>query len=65
MPTANELHLYVNMPEHSPNYPGIAAALESVPFESPEKEFPAPCLDIPPVSVRASTGKSLPFPGQM
>lgn len=56
MSTANELHLYVNIPGHTPNYPGIAAALESIPYETPEKEFPAPAVDIPPVTIHIGKG---------
>lgn len=57
MPTANnELHLYVNMPEHNPNFASVSAALESIPYEASEKEFPAPTVDIPPVTIHIGKG---------
>lgn len=43
-----ELHLYVNMPGHTPCYATITEALESLPYEQPsEKTFPAPVENIP------------------
>lgn len=56
MSTANELHLYVNMPEHAPNFTSVAAALESIPYEAPEKEFPAPTVDISPAIIHIGKG---------
>ena len=57
MSTANnELHIYVNLPEHSPNFTSVTAALDSIPYEVREKEFPAPTADIPPVTIHIGKG---------
>ena len=50
------IHLYVNMPEKSPNFRTIAEALESVPCEAAEKIFPAPELDLAPVTIHIGKG---------
>lgn len=52
-----ELHIYVNMPEYSPNYPTITEALESLSYEAvSEKTFPAPIDDIPPAIIHIGQG---------
>ncbi len=57
MSTANNVqHIYVNLPEHSPNFSTIGAALESIPWEVQEKEFPAPTADLPPVTIHIGKG---------
>ena len=56
MPAANELHLYVNMPEHTPCFASVTDALESIPYEAPEKVFPAPAAEIPPVIIHIGKG---------
>lgn len=56
MSTANALHLYVNIPGQSPGFSSITAALESIPFEAPKKEFPAPEADIPPAVIHIGEG---------
>jgi len=50
------IHLYVNMPEHSPNFASVAEALESVPYEAAEKVFPAPMPDLAPVCIHIGKG---------
>ena len=50
------IHLYVNMPEKSPNFRTIAEALESVSCEAAEKIFPAPELDLEPVTIHIGKG---------
>ncbi len=50
------IHLYVNMPEHSPNFRTIGEALESIPYPAVEKTFPAPELDLEPVIVHIGKG---------
>ena len=52
----NEQHIYVNMPEQSPNFSTLEAALASIPYENPEKEFPAPTSDTPPVVIHIGKG---------
>ncbi|MBQ2802798.1 MAG: pectin methylesterase [Lachnospiraceae bacterium] len=53
---ANEIHIYVNMPEYSPNYTSITEALSSVAYEAEEKIFPAPLSDLPPVILHIGEG---------
>lgn len=50
------LHLYVNLPEHTPCFPTIQQALDSVPYESGEAVYPAPREDIAPVVIHIGEG---------
>lgn len=50
------IHLYVNMPEKLPAFQTIAEALESVTWESAEKVYPAPELDLSPVIIHIGKG---------
>lgn len=51
-----DIHLYVNMPGHSPNFPTVTQALESVPCEAAEKSFPAPKSGLTPVTIHIGKG---------
>lgn len=54
---SNELHIYVNMAEYSPNYNTIAEALESLSYEpASEKKFPAQEEDIPAAIIHIGEG---------
>ncbi len=50
------IHLYVNMPQHSPNFRTVSEALESIPCETTEKIFPAPKLDLAPAVIHIGKG---------
>ena len=56
----NTQHLYVNMPEHTPCFETIGAALASVPWDCEKEEggknFPAPVLSIPNVIIHIGPG---------
>lgn len=61
----SEIHLYVNMPQYSPNFSTVSAALhfvchdaapENFFFEEEEKCFPAKISDIEPVIVHIGEG---------
>ncbi|MCM1193835.1 MAG: pectinesterase family protein, partial [Acetatifactor muris] len=50
------IHLYVNMPGHTPVFPTVAAALESIQAQEPEKTYPAFSSDIAPAVVHIGSG---------
>ena len=56
----NELHIYVNMPEFTPNYTSVTDALNAVSAmntaDSPQKQFPEQVRDIPPVIIHIGEG---------
>lgn len=57
----NTLHLYVNMPEHTPCFPTVAAALESPDLhegteKEPDKSYPAPHSDLVPAVIHIGPG---------
>lgn len=57
MNVESAIHLYVNMPGHSPCFCTIADALSSLPAETPaEKQFPAPSEEITPVIIHIGRG---------
>lgn len=58
--TTNEIHIYVNMPDQTPNYAAISEALAAVSgttdYPSEEKTFPAGVSDIAPVILHIGEG---------
>lgn len=50
------LHLYVNMPGHTPCFDTVAAALENIQAREPEKTYPAPFSDIAPAVIHIGPG---------
>ncbi|MBE5884469.1 MAG: pectin methylesterase [Lachnospiraceae bacterium] len=55
--TNNELHLYVNLPGHTPHYNTITEALESLHYQAiTEKSFPAPAEKLPTVTIHIGEG---------
>ncbi|MCM1057553.1 MAG: pectinesterase family protein [Firmicutes bacterium] len=50
------IHLYVNMPGHTPCFSTIAAALESIQVQEQEKTYPAPHSDIAPAVIHIGPG---------
>lgn len=49
-------HIYVNMEGHTPNFPTVTAALESIPYSQKDDIFPAPAVEIPPVVIHIGKG---------
>ncbi|MDE5590529.1 MAG: pectin methylesterase [Acetatifactor sp.] len=50
------IHLYVNMPGYTPGFPTVAAALESIQMQEPEKTYPAPFSDAAPAVIHIGPG---------
>lgn len=49
-------HIYVNIPHCVPCFDTVGAALKSIAYEEPEKEYPAPFSDVPPVVIHIGRG---------
>ncbi len=50
------IHLYVNMPGCTPDFPTVTAALESIQMQETQKTYPAPFSDITPAVVHIGPG---------
>lgn len=50
------IHLYVNMPGHTPHFSTVTGALESLPQAAREKTYPAPALTLPSVTIHIGSG---------
>ena len=50
------IHLYVNMPGYTPGFPTVAAALENIQMQEPEKTYPAPFSDAAPAVIHIGPG---------
>ncbi|MDE6638956.1 MAG: pectin methylesterase [Acetatifactor sp.] len=50
------IHLYVNMPGYTPGFSTVAAALESIQMQEPEKTYPAPFSDAAPAVIHIGPG---------
>ena len=50
------IHLYVNMPGHTPCFDTLEAALNSIAYEESEKTYPAAFSDVAPAVLHIGKG---------